>query len=272
MSAAGDPKELRLRRADRCVTCQVELPVGSRATWHPARRVATCLACSVNDSAVGPDTPGASARREYERRHAAREDRARQKLGLLGVALARTIDEPQSTRAWKTGAEGEEHVAKRLEKLLAGTEVRLLHDRRIPGHGAANIDHVAVGPGGITVIDTKSYRGEVRTGQIGGLFSERRTVLTIAGRDRTHLIDGIEKQVAAVRTGLGGSFADPIDIRGALCFADPGGLPLLRTQSVRSVVVDGPRRIAKLARRPGAFGHDEVAALYEKLAAALPVA
>lgn len=157
--------------------CRVNVPAGVRATWHPARRVVTCLTCGVKAGAGGLDTPGASARREYDRRRAAREDRARQTLGLLGVVLAKTIDEPQSTRAWKTGADGEGRVGKRLAKLLAGTEVRLLHDRRIPGHGAANIDHLAVGPGGITVIDTKSYRGKVRTERIGGLFSERRTLI-----------------------------------------------------------------------------------------------
>ncbi|MGA9860104.1 MAG: nuclease-related domain-containing protein, partial [Solirubrobacteraceae bacterium] len=175
VSGTRESRELRLRRPDRCAMCRVKIPAGVRATWHPARRVVTCLTCSVKVGARGLDTPGASARREYERRHAAREDRARQKLGLLGVVLARTVDEPQSTRAWKTGADGEERVGKRLAKLLAGTEARLLHDRLIPGHGAANIDHLAVGPGGITVIDTKNYGGKVRTEQIGGLSSERRT-------------------------------------------------------------------------------------------------
>ncbi|MGA9860172.1 MAG: nuclease-related domain-containing protein [Solirubrobacteraceae bacterium] len=252
--------------------CRVNIPAGVRATWHPARRVVTCLTCGVKAGAGGLDTPGASARREYDRRRAAREDRARQTLGLLGVVLAKTIDEPQSTRAWKTGADGEGRVGKRLAKLLAGTEVRLLHDRRIPGHGAANIDHLAVGPGGITVIDTKSYRGKVRTERIGGLFSERRTVLKIAGRDGTHLIDGIETQIAAVRSIIDATSPEPIDIRGALCIADPEGLPILRTPSVRGIIVDGRRWVAKRARRPGPLTNEETAALFERLNAVLPSA
>jgi hypothetical protein len=47
-------------------------------------------------------------------------------------------------------------------KLLDSRGVELLHDRRICG-SRANIDHLAIGPGGVTVIDAKNYRGKVRT-------------------------------------------------------------------------------------------------------------
>ncbi len=233
----------------------------------------TCLTCSINAAVrLGSDTAGASARREYERRHAAREDRARNKLGTLGVVVARVVDEPQSTRAWKTGADGEERAGTRLTKLLAGTQVQLLHDRRMPGHGVANIDHIAIGPGGITVIDTKNYRGKVRTERIGGLFSERRTVLRIAGRDRTHLIDGVEKQIDAVRDVVQRFSPEPPDVRGALCFVNTDGLPLLGSQSVRGVLIDGTRAVAKLARRPGPLTGEEISTLYERLGVRLPPA
>lgn len=66
------------------------------------------------------------------------------------------IEEPQSTQSWAQGAQAERHTAARLEKHVAGHPVRLLHDRRIPGHGKANLDHLAVGPGGVTVIDSKT--------------------------------------------------------------------------------------------------------------------
>ena len=159
-------------------------------------------------------------------------------------------DEPQSTTAWKKGADGEARAGARLAKLLEGSGVRLLHDRRLPGSHSANIDHIAVGPGGITVIDTKNYRSKVRVERVGGLFSERRDLLTIAGRDKTKLIDGVERQIAAIRTILP-EHDHPLDIRGALCFADVDGLPLLRHLAVRGVIVDGPRTTAKLASRPG---------------------
>lgn len=273
MSANREPRELRLRRADRCAICRIKIPQGTLATWHPAQRRVTCLTCAVNAAARLPAaTSGISARREYERRHAEREDHARRKLGTLGVLLTRFVDEPQKTRAWKTGAEGEERAAKRLAKLLADTQVKLLHDLRMPSHGAANIDHIAIGPGGITVIDTKNYRGKVTTERVGGLFSERRTLLKVAGRDRTHLIDGIEKQIDVVRAIVDHVSPASIDIRGTLCFVNPDGLPIFGSQSVRGIRIDGSRAVAKLARRPGSLSDDEIARLYCALNAALPPA
>lgn len=214
---------------------------------------------------------GASAQREYNRRHAQREDRAREKLGSLGVLLARVIDEPPSTGAWQKGADGEVRAAARLAKLLDGTGVRLLHDRRMPGSRSANIDHIAIGPGGITVIDTKNYRGKVQVEHIGGLFSVRRDLLKIGGRDKTKLIDSVERQIAAVRSVLDDQ-EHPIDIRAALCFADIEGLPLLRHLGVRNVIIDGPRTTAKLASRPGTLTTVQVDALWCHLGASLPQA
>jgi hypothetical protein len=174
----------------------------------------TCLACGNPDTTAEPGEdvaehidagrPGASALREYQRRHDAREQRAQEKLGGLGVFLAKVIDEPASTRAWQQGGKGEVRTGARLEQLLDGTGVHLLHDRRVPGHGKANIDHIAVGPGGVTVIDSKTHRGKIRRDSYGGLFVERRTILRIDGRDQTKLITGIEKQIGYVRAAVAG--------------------------------------------------------------------
>jgi hypothetical protein len=271
MGPAAGSKSLRLRRPDRCAVCERELAAGDQALWHAASRVVTCVGCTLQSSEVAEGVPGASAQREYDRRHAQREARAREKLGGLGVLLARVTDEPQSTAAWKKGTDGEARAAARLDKLLDGSGVRLLHDRRMPGSRRANIDHVALGPGGITVIDTKNYRGKVRVERVGGLFPERRDILTIAGRDKTKLIDGVERQMTALRTVFADQDAPP-DFRGALCFADVDGLPWLRHLAVRGVIVDGPRTTAKLASRPGPLAPDEVDALWRRLAATLPSA
>lgn len=212
--------------------------MGEQVLWYPKLRVATCAECQLAPS-IDVGVPGASARREYDRRHARREEHAREKLGVIGVALARLIDEPQHMTAWKRGGEGEEHVGARLEKLLSGTEVKLLHDRRVP-KGQVNIDHIAVGPGGITVIDAKNVGGKVRTDRVGGLFVDRHDVLLIDGRDRTGLIRKVERQIAVVRHVLNADEDSPIEIRGALCFARIDGLPLLRSPSVNGVLADGP--------------------------------
>lgn len=260
MSATRSGRQLRLRRADRCRACGADLAVGAEAWWDPAARTVTCLACVDADVAVESDEgilepidagrAGASALREYQRRHDAREQHARAKLGGLGDLLAKVIDEPASTRVWQQGANGEVRVAERLEKHLNGTGVRLLHDRRVPGHGRANIDHLAVGPGGVTVIDSKTHRGKIRSDWYGGVFVERRTILRIDGRDQTKLITGVERQIGYVRSAFAKlDLGHELDVAGALCFPHVDGLPWLRRIEIRGILVDGPEA-GLTARRP----------------------
>jgi hypothetical protein len=264
-------KRIRLRRPDHCLVCGSELRVGQEAIWHRDVSRVSCLGCS---SAPAPDArrAGTSALREYERRRQRRQEHARERLGAFGGFLARVIEEPTSTKVWKQGGDGEVRTASRLEKHLAGTEVRLLHDRRIPGHGNANIDHLAIGPGGVTVIDTKTHRGKVQVDRAGGLFVPRRTVLLINGRERTRLVDGVERQIGFVRAALNGTEYEATDIRGALCFPNVDGLPLLQQLTVRDIVIDGPKPIAKVAGRSGPLGPDVIKALWEDLGRQFPPA
>jgi hypothetical protein len=272
MSASADRKQLRLRRAGCCAVCGRELPAGERATWDPAARTVTCLGCEPADAAVLEGEAGASAQHEYDRRSRRREQHARHTLGVLGTVLAHVIDEPQSTTSWERGARGERRTAARLAKHLAGHDVMLLHDRRIPGHGQANIDHLTVGPGGVTVIDTKTHKGEIRVERVGGLFTDRHQVLLIGGRDRTELVDGVERQLASVLAALTRPGADRIEVRGALCFPNPDGLPIFRQLTVREIVIDGPKPVAKLARRAGPLDHEQIDRIRRELASAFPAA
>lgn len=62
--------------------------------------------------------------------------------------------------AWEAGAEGERRTA----QALAGVEAQgwvVLHDLHWPGRPLANLDHVAVGPGGVVVIDSKMWSGRI---------------------------------------------------------------------------------------------------------------
>ena len=63
-------------------------------------------------------------------------------------------------RAWEAGAEGERRTAEVLTRLAAAGWV-VLHDLHWPGRPLANLDHVAVGPGGVVVIDSKNWSGTV---------------------------------------------------------------------------------------------------------------
>lgn len=154
-------KRMRLRYADTCRVCGIELPAKVEAIYERSSKTVRCLAHEAPEpqAPATPDagTPGSSARREFDRRKAARERRSRAKHPKLGGLILALSDEPQSTVAWNTGARGEKRLGDRLNAAASGA-CRVLHDRRVPG-SRANIDHIAVAPLGIYVIDAKRYKG-----------------------------------------------------------------------------------------------------------------
>jgi hypothetical protein len=188
---------------------------------------------------AGDRKAGDSARAEYERRKGTRRQRHQERFGRF-ASLTMAIDGKRSSEeVWRKGADGEEFTARRLEKHLASSGVAALHDLRIPG-SRANIDHVYVAVGGVTVVDSKNYTGRVRI---------RSGELWINGRRKTTLIEGIQRQVGHVRTALGGAQLYGVDVEAALSMANFDGLPLFGSRKVDGVLVDGPKPIAKLVRR-----------------------
>jgi hypothetical protein len=269
-------KRLRLRRPDTCRVCAVELGVGSEGFYDRATRSVRCVPCGSDAAPPGPPEEidsgqaGASAQAEFDRRRRARIERGRERFGVLGAAVA-WWKEPQHERAWAAGAAGERRVGERLTKRLADTGVLLLHDRSVP-KSRANIDHLAVGPGGVTVIDAKNLSGKVRAASAGGIIRPRTEHLMVSGRDRTKLIEGLERQMDVVRSLLEGTQWQEIDVQGCLCLATEAGLPLLGTVRVRGVPVLASGGSAKLAAREGELAPDAVQRLHRRLALALPPA
>lgn len=68
----------------------------------------------------------------------------------------------------------------------------MLHDRKIPG-SKANIDHLAIRPGGVFVIETKKYKGEV-TIKGDDLF--------VGGRKRTPILEQTWREAVNVQAVL----------------------------------------------------------------------
>jgi hypothetical protein len=188
-------------------------------------------------------TPGAGARREYERRKSGR-------------------------RSWRDGAEGEEAVAAHLAKTCP--EAVVLHDRRMP-KSRANIDHIAIAPSGVFVIDAKRYRGKIEVRR--PLFGDAK--LVIRGRDKTKLVEGLRRQVEAVRAGLAVIEQD-VPVGGCFCFINPdgqaggSGIPLLRTLAIDGFPLFYPRKLSKRLRRPGPLDEDRAAVLAEALVELFP--
>jgi hypothetical protein len=93
-------------------------------------------------------------------------------VGAAGVAgwVLRFRTTPE-TRAWRRGAVGERRTARLLGRLERhGWAV--LHDLAVPG-SRANIDHLAIGPGGVFVVDSKLYTGRLHLAPGGSLWHGR---------------------------------------------------------------------------------------------------
>ena len=103
----------------------------------------------------------------------------------------------------------------------------------MPG-SRANIDHLAVAPSGVYVIDAKRYKGNIEVHK--PWFGDGK--LVIGGRDNTRLVDGLARQVEAVQTTIE-LVAPQMPLHACFCFINPEGesggtkLPLLRTLHIR---------------------------------------
>jgi hypothetical protein len=194
----------------------------------------------------------------------------RERLGpLSGVVLA-VSSGPQYEQAWARGAEGEAKLARKLERWTAGHGVALLHDRRMP-RSRANIDHLAIGPSGVTVIDAKRYTGRIAVERRGGILRERTEHLLVRSRDKTKLVDGVLAQADAVRGVLANGSQATVPVRPVLCFVD-GEWPLLGRLEVHGVPVLPPRQTAELCRENGSLNAAAVQELARDLARLLPAA
>lgn len=236
---------------------------------------------------------GASARATYERREATHRARVHSlrgrilAIGATGVvvglawwASGRAIDmfqpvfgvylalfaivwtlgklygTPQHIRAWRTGAGGEEKTADHLDRLGDGWVV--LHDRRIPG-SKANIDHVAIGPPGVFVIETKDYAGRLTV---------RRGEVRIDGRRRA-VIDQVGRQIDAVERALASAAEHDVPV-GALICVHRADLPW-RTPVIDGVaIVSGREMVRRLAKATPRLTPAEVERVAEQLDRALP--
>jgi hypothetical protein len=216
--------------------------------------------------AMSSGSAGASARREHERRKARREEAVRDRHPRIGGGLLALREPPAHVSRWARGAGGEEMVAEALERRCR-PEVALLHDRGIPG-SRANIDHIAVMPTGVYVIDTKRYKGKIEVSK--PLFGAAK--LKVGGRDQTTFVAGLEKQVERVKPAVAAVAAGAdVPVRGAFCFVQ-GDLPLLRTLSINGFPLLHRRSLPKRLNADGPLTVEGIALLTEALARAFPPA
>lgn len=277
MGAEAATRTLRLRYRSTCAVCSRELEPGTTAEWDSARKRATCLTCVETPSHEAPATSiaGGSARAVAERRRAKQQARLlaeREARPVLGRIRQGLFPEADAGASWEKGAVGEEQLAKLLNPLVEAGTIEALHDRRVP-RSSANIDHIVVAASGVWVVDAKRYKNKrVAKDVRGGLLSSR-AVLAVDGRDRTKLVEGVEKQVGVVRTALNQTGLEATPVHGALCFVDGDwGVWRMRPFSIDGIVVTWPKALRDRLSEAGELDQAARVRLIDALARTLPAA
>ncbi len=156
---------------------------------------------------------------------------------------------------WDKGADGESRTAAELGRL--GPEWTCWHDLKWPGRRLANIDHIAIGPGGIFVVDSKNWAGKVAVK--GGVLRQN-------GYQRESAVAGCADSALAV----GELVPEYLDaVKPVLCF--------VRDESVegwaRDVMLCSTANLVDmLASRPRLLSDDQAAAIAARLRARITTA
>jgi hypothetical protein len=158
-----------------------------------------------------------------------------------------------------------------LERGQAGASAARIHERRRDRREQRtrerhphDIDHLAVAPSGVYVIDAKDYTGKVRVERpwLG------KPKLVVNGRDRTKIIDGLDRQVVAVRDAIN----DPaIPVHGVFCFTK-ADIPMVFKETIRGHALLYRKALAKRLNADGPLDATVIDELARRLASALPAA
>jgi Nuclease-related domain len=162
-------------------------------------------------------------------------------------------------RASDKGIDGEVLVGTELESRLQATTAVVCHSIQFLTYG--DVDHIIVGPGGVTVVDAKNWAGEVSVSggnpKVGGWAKSDEV------RKLVEQCDGVRLALLNASPELRGT-----PIRGVMCLAaEPDRAPeTLR----RDLVLCGSRAAAEIGAREGTLGPDEIRRLRDTIIKELP--
>ncbi len=278
MASDDGRRTITLRYPGTCATCGVALAVGTKAVWDKSAGGAFCSSCvnpsdgpGVSDACGAGETDraratatgalpaedpptsvaGASSQAQFDRRHQKREQSLDARWGRLAGIAKLLSDDPQSTKAWALGAEGERRLAAHLTRML-GERAVFLHDRKV---GRANIDHLIVASSGVWVVDAKNYTGRVEYRNVGGWLGPTDNRIFVGGRDRTKVATGLGWQVTAVRHALGDLDAP---VHPAVCFTSSEWGLFAKPFRHDGVLVTWPSKLAEIVAEAGDLGPEEI--------------
>ena len=236
---------LPLQRPDVCRSCGSALAVGTRAWWDSVAERAVCSVCRHPDIAI--------------------ERRATSRL----ARVAKFFSESDMSTDGSERVQRERMLSVQLHTQL-GDRAVVLDDRKVPGT-KCHIDHVVIAPSGIWVIDANEFDGRVERRDVGGWFKvdER---LYVAGRDRTGLVDGIDRQVAAVENVLKKEGLDLVPVHAALCFVNSEWGWFAKPFSLNGVWVTWATKLTELVLDWNAIPNTEVDRLARVVGSKLPSA
>jgi hypothetical protein len=236
---------LPLQRPDVCRSCGSALSVGTQAWWDSIAERAVCSSCRHPDIAV-------------ERRSSSRLAR-----------VAKFFAEPEMSTDGSERVQRERMLSVQLHTQLGDRAVVLDH-RKVPGT-KCHIDHIVVAPSGVWVVDANEYDGRVERRDVGGWFKvdER---LYVAGKDRTGLVDGIDRQVAAVENVLRKEGLDSIPVHAALCFVNSEWGWFAKPFSLSGVWVTWATKLTELVLDWNAIPDTEIDRLARVVGSKLPAA
>jgi hypothetical protein len=164
------------------------------------------------------------------------------RAALAGLAVAALVGwqlrfrPSEQARSWQRGAVGERRTARRLQRLPRDGYV-VFHDLALPG-SPANVDHLVIGPSGVSVIDSKQWTGQVHQSSDGLVWHNHYRL------DRT--LETVRWEAETLGRLLGIPTAPVLCVHGA--HIQQAGL---RAQGVAIVPAD---------RLRSALGHDQVLA------------
>jgi hypothetical protein len=144
-------------------------------------------------------------------------------LTATGVVWRLRFRVSEDARNWRRGARGERRTARQLNRLTDRGWI-IFHDLAVPG-SRANVDHLAIGPSGVFLIDSKNWRGRLAFAPDGTLWH--------GSYPMTAAIATIGFEVAAIAGALGtsSSTVEPLLVihRGAIPWGEQflGGVGIL---------------------------------------------
>jgi hypothetical protein len=176
----------------------------------------------------------------------------------MAATSARHLTLVSSLPSWPPS--GEQLLQQRLLELTS-TGVKLLHSRRTPT-GSGIIDHIAVAPSGIWVLESLSHQARPRRTK----SSNGDEKLFLGRRDATRMIAGTRSRLDEVRSVVHPS----IPVTGILCFTDADWPLIGGSFTVDEIRVAWPKKACDLILAGRRLNAPQIAALHERLDDVLP--